>query len=345
MSEMKLKFIFIALTTFPPYLQLEIERIKLFDNKISRKMKVMTTKKIVSIFKKLHLIRFLIVTILVVNYVSSDAVETAAETNVFLCMTNYLRNEKLVDRRFGLKSLKGFNDTNCESYLEEFRFGFYTEIFNKLKNDEDLVENADCLLAQLKKLFLAEASMKRIIYENSKKMSRRKRKKALRVINYSIEKKMETAVMLCTTEEVFGELFDVLYSSANDSDESDDKSGEDYCHRKYMVDKNFINTTVYNVTLNPEHIDTSKLNCDETVQSSIEESEDELKREFLNSLDHTSKRKGKCIGKTIRTHEFFENSLVVVMFGEIGIPSDEKAVERSLFIKKMKDLYEAIMNC
>lgn len=210
------------------------------------------------------------------------------------------------------------------------------------------MENADCLLEQLQKLFLAETSMKKIIYENSSRMSRRKRKKALRAINYAIEKKMETAVMLCTTEEVFGELFDALYSSANETESSehdDDNQGEDYCHRKYVVEKNFINTTVYNVTLNPENINTSDLNCDEIIELSIEEVEDEFKSQFLTSIEWSSRRKGRCIGKTIRDHDFFERSMTVIVLGEIGISDEQKAAERSDFIKEMKDLYEAIMNC
>jgi acyl-homoserine lactone acylase PvdQ len=273
--------------------------------------------------------------------------EKVQETEVYACMSRYLRSEKMLDRRFRFKSNEIANETECETYLEEYRDGFYSEIVKELKNDEDFAENSDCLVVQLKKFHLAETSMKKVIYENSKKMSRRKRKKALRAIDYSIEKKMETAVMLCTTEEVFGELFEVLFSNANEteSEESDDKPGEDYCHRKYIYDKNFINTTVYNVTLNPKNIDTSDLNCDEIVEHSIEEAEEELKDEFISGLERPSKRKGKCIAKTIRTHQFFEHSIKAIVLGEIGISDDQKNEERLIFVKEMKQLYESIMNC
>lgn len=262
-------------------------------------------------------------------------------------MSNFLRSEKMLDRRFRFKTNEVSNETECETYLEDYRKGFYEEMVKELKMDDDLAENSDCLVENLKKLYLAETSMKKIIYENSRKMSRRKRKKALRAINYSIEKKMENAVMLCTTEEVFGELFDILYLNANEtgSDESDDKQGEDYCHRKYIVDKNFINTSVYNVTLNPENIDTTELDCAEIVQNSIDEAEDELKDEFVNGMEKTSKRKGKCISKPIRTHQFFERSVRIIILGEIGLVVDQKIEERSIFIKEMKNLYAAIMNC
>jgi hypothetical protein len=280
----------------------------------------------------------------------AEKAKSVVETEVYSCMASFLSSEKMLDHRFRFKSDAVLNETECASHLDDYRNGFYHEISNELRNDEDLVENADCLLSQLKKLFLAETSMKKIIYENSRKMSRRKRKKALRAINYAIEKKMETAVMLCTTEEVFGELFDVLYSSGNETESSEnendeDKQGEDYCHRKYIVEKNFINTTVYDVTLNPENINTSDLNCDEIIELSIEEAENELKSDFLSSLDRSSRRKGRCIGKTIRTHNFFEHSMRVIMLGEIGIPDHQRAEERSNFIREMKDLYEAIMNC
>lgn len=270
--------------------------------------------------------------------------EKLQETEIYACMSKYLKSE---DRRFKLKSNEVASETECESYLAEYRNGFYTEINKDLKSDEDLEENAECLIVQLKKLFLAETSMKKLIYENSKKMSRKKRKKALRAIDYSIEKKMETAVMLCTTEEVFGELFEVLYSNANEteSNESEDKQEEDYCHRKYIVDRNFINTTVYNVTLNPGNIDTSDLKCEQIVEQSINETEDELKDEFVNGLERPSKQKRKCITKTIRTHQYFEHSVKVIIFGEIGLSEDNKLKERLNFVKQMKSLYESIINC
>lgn len=288
--------------------------------------------------------RRLYLTIFFIGLVNTESLQ---ESNVYACMSTYLRSEKMLDRRFRFRTNEITNETECETLLEDYRKGFYEEMSKELKADEDLAENAECIVENLKKLYLAETSMKNIIYENSKKMSRRKRKKALRAINYSIEKKMENAMMFCSSEEVFGELFDVLYMNANEtgSEESSDKEGEDYCHRKYIVENNFINSTVYNVTLNPENIDITDLNCEEIVQQSIGEAEDEIKDEFVNGLERPTKRKEKCISKTIRTHQFFERSVRIIMLGEISLADDQKLAERSIFIKEMKDLYADIIKC
>lgn len=256
----------------------------------------------------------------------------------------------------GFKGSKGFKglknnevanpETTCETEINNYRDVFYTELQTEIKNDEDLAPTADCLVDELKKYHFAEVSMKKYVYQNMNRLSRRKRKKALKAIDYALEKKMETALKLCLSDEMFGDLFDELYASANETDslESSDFE-EDYCVRKYMVDNDFINTTLYNVNLNPENIETANLKCDDFVKSAMEEIEDALKEEFESELDRPSRRATKCMKKTIRSFDFFVVSFRVVAFGEVGLTDEAKAAERSKFIELMKNLYEQITKC
>jgi len=240
-------------------------------------------------------------------------------------------------------------DTICDTALEGFRESFYNTMTEELKDDKDMEESAECMIAKLKELNIADISMKRFVIEKTKKMSKRKRKKALRGIDHVIEKKMEIAVAHCTNDEVFGKLFDYLYEAANettDSSEEDENSPvEDYCTRKYIIDNNFINTTVFKVNINPNNTDISKVNCDQVVLDAIEESEGEFKQEYANALEKPSKKKTKCIGKTVRLNQFFENTVVVILYGEIGIPEDIKAAEKTNFVGKMKRMSEDISKC
>jgi hypothetical protein len=278
--------------------------------------------------------------------------ESITDTSIFSCMENYLQENKMLDKGFRYKIKKDTNEvamlTTCSADLDEYREMFYTELANELKADDDLAENSDCLIEQVKQQHLAEVAMKRHVYENTRKMSKRKRKKSLRAIDYALEKKMEVAVKLCTTDEVFGELFDALYASSNSTDSSEEKEEsrqEDYCTRKYMVDNNFINTTVYSVTLNPENIDVSSLKCDDIMEATIKEAEDELKEEFEEEFERPSKRTMKCVVKAMRSNHFFENNVRVSILGEIKISDDAKIQERAKFIELMKDLYENILKC
>jgi len=273
-----------------------------------------------------------------------------AEIESYKCFENYLHFNKMMERGIRRQfpgKFKAINATDgCDVHLKNFRDKYYEEAARAIKADEDLSENVDCLIEQMRKFHVAEVSMKLLVYKHSKKLSKRKQKKALRAIDFAIEKKMETAVKLCTTQEEFGKLFDELYSSANQTDDGEEDSPqEDYCMRKYMVDKNFINSTVYKVNLNPLNIDVSGIDCDEIIENSIQESVDELKHEFDDVVKRPSKRTTKCITKTIRSFNFFEANVKVVVLGEVGITDENKIKEKAIYIESMKALYENILKC
>lgn len=274
------------------------------------------------------------------------------EPTNFSCLMNYLRTEKLLDRRYRYKATNATTDkVACNAQLEEVRNAFYTKLADGMKQDDDLSPHVDCIIERLKEFKVAEISMKQIVFENTRNLSNRKRKKAMRAFDNTIEKKMETAVKICLSDETFGDLFDTLYaasSNTTDSDSDSDEKGpeeEDYCTRKHLIDKNFINATVYNVTLNPNNIDVSNLDCDEIVKTLTNKAIEEFKEEFNEEVRQPSRRATKCISRNIRMTHFFEHNVKVVIFGEIGISDEHKAEERQKFIDNMKQLYDSILKC
>jgi hypothetical protein len=280
-------------------------------------------------------------------------------------MEDYLKANKMLDRGFRCKNRKAVEgeapavgSNQCETSLNEYRDLFYTELTTELKAEEELASTAECIVEQAKKLHLAEVAMKRHVYENTRKMSRRKRKKSMRAIDYAIEKKMEVAVKLCTTDETFGELFDALYASDNSSDSKENKvdsseseeggtseKEEDYCTRKYMIDNGFINTTLYDVNLNPENIDVTGLKCEEIVEAAKLQALTEIKEEFVDEHRRPSKRTTRCIMKALTLGKHYENSIKVAILGEIKISDELKAEERKNFIENMKEMYDNILKC
>lgn len=262
---------------------------------------------------------------------------------VYTCFGNYLRNQKLLDKE--MSNVNSLTEAECDAQLDTFRTVFYSTAEEELKNDKDLRNDAECIVEHMKKLHVAEISMKKIVYEHTKKMSKRKRNKAIKSIDYAIENKMTTAVKLCTVDTTFGAAFRILYLSgqSNDSEEAIDQKNEDYCLRKYMTENNFIDTTVYKVNLNPDNIDVNGIDCDRIVKDSIESGEESFKREFEDEDGHLSKQVSRCLTKTIREHKLVEASSKVMLLGEIGV-SDEEA-EKKIFVQKMSALYDAMISC
>jgi hypothetical protein len=145
----------------------------------------------------------------------------------------------------------------CETSLNEYRDLYFAELTRGFKAEKELASTAECIVEQAKNLHIAEVAMKRLVYEKTRKMSRREKKKSMRAFDHAGEMKLKLAVKLCTTDE-FGEFFDVLYASGNSSDSKENKVNstesenkvvsddeENYCVRKYMIDNGFINTTLY----------------------------------------------------------------------------------------------------
>lgn len=272
-------------------------------------------------------------------------------------MEDYLKEHKMLDKGYRYKPKKDKKSENevalpgseCEPRLIAYRDIFYTELAAELSAEEELAAHAECMIEQLKSLHLAEVAMKQYVYENTRKMSKRKRKKSLKAIEYALEKKMEVAVKLCATDEVFGELFDALFVSDNSTNSSEEETSEslkeDYCTRKYMVDNGFINTTVYSVTLNPKNVDTAELDCDEIVEASKLHAMEEIQEEFEEEFERPSKRTLKCISKAMKSNHFFENSVRVAILAESKIPDEFKAAEREKFVETMKQMYDDILKC
>lgn len=245
----------------------------------------------------------------------------------------------------GFKSFKPLNvstnATDCEAGIDSYRTTFYDTLATKLRDDEEVAPIVDCLLTHLKKFNFAEISMKQYVYEHTVRLSRRKRKRMFKAIEFALDKKLETASALCLSDQEFGDFFDEIYTSANETDSDEENAEEDYCLRKYLVDKNFTEIT----NINPTNIDTANIDCDEIVKAAMDETEETLSEEFVIKLDRPSRRTTKCINKAIRSYNYFGYSVRVAYFGEIGLSDEVKAEERTKFIEQMKVMYESIINC
>lgn len=292
----------------------------------------------VSIYSRLLLVVFITITGCCFAEVDFE------EKNLFSCFGNYLKSQKHLDREFFVPEIS--NATDCDARLVYFREVFYAAALDELKTDDDMKEDAECIVDQMKKLSVADVSMKKIIYEKTRKLSKRKRSKAIKAIDYAIEKKMATAVKLCTVESTFSAAFTMLYLTAQSTkNDTEEEKIEDYCIRKYMTEGNFIDSNVYKLNLNPDNIDVTAADCDKTVKDAAELVANDFKEEFEDEGTHLSKRTEKCLFKTIKENKLFEASTKVVLLGEIGISDEAVEAEKKIYIQKMSELYDGIILC
>lgn len=144
-----------------------------------------------------------------------------------------------------------------------------------------------------------------------------------------------------TTCNKFGEMFDDFDCNNNSSDDSE--LLEQYCIRKFVIDKDLIDLSIYNVTLNPKNLNVTGVECDSMIEKGFELG----LTSALNSKNHelTSEQK-ECIGDKLRNKKFYNQMLRTMVIKELQLTDEQAAIERPKFIQFMVDLTQEIpANC
>lgn len=132
-----------------------------------------------------------------------------------------------------------------------------------------------------------------------------------------------------------------MYAYANTTkNDTKEELEKNYCTRKYIVDNNFINTTVYNVNLNPMNIDVLGVDCDEIMKEIYEK----LLNAYIRDPTDQSSR-AKCIQNVSRAMLSLQAYARVIVLGEIGISDEEKAKEKQAFIEATTPMFEKLVEC
>lgn len=250
-------------------------------------------------------------------------------------------------KRFSNNSEYEF-DSFCETSLESFRKSFYDNMIEEFNDNEEIKENSQCLIEVLQSVNITDLAIKRYLIEKIQEIPTLMKVKAVRKLDHDIEKYIGIAEVICTAYQKFGEYFDFFYNDANYTYQPDDDNAslaKDICLRQYIVDNEFINTTIFNVTVNPYNIDVSELSCEEVIEKEAMACETGLKQEYSTALVRSLDDEVNCIGKAIRFHHFFENSIIVSILGEIQLSDTLKAEQKEIFIDRMSLMNDDIMKC
>lgn len=270
---------------------------------------------------------------------------------VYDCAVNYLKDS--LDKHFKYTP-NVTDDSDCDVMI----ILIYDKIHEYLKalfeEDKDFADHTECIVEKLKTFNVADVYMQKFVYNQDKTMSKLRRQRAVSDAIAIIELKLELAEELCVPEKLFGDLFDELYGDDTDSEidsnstELEDDIGdlqEDYCQRKIMVAKKFIDLKVYNVTVNPSNINTTGLNCEKHWFETGEEYGSGLKDEIVIGLHELSKKGTRCVSEKIRHGNYTEQLLQVWMLSEVKLTEPQKTAEKGKFVDYMKNLYADIMLC
>jgi hypothetical protein len=276
--------------------------------------------------------------------------ETQAER--YECVANYVKNKNLLDKYFIYTSQ--FGELECERVISDLRklilddtLNSFTGPASKEESEESsdkrklYQDNSACIRTQLDEVGYSDLMMRLYVYENSKTISKNQKKRLSSATEAEATLKTAVGFSLCTSETVFGELFDNLMKNEDDDDSLEGKQS-DYCLRKYVVDKGLINTEKFSVILNPHNIELN-FNCDNQTDSVFEELQNIIIQLF--EIPGQNKKHYRCMNRTVKSEKGAEYTAKMSIYTAIQLTDEQKKELRSEFVQTFKNLHKQTMKC
>lgn len=159
------------------------------------------------------------------------------------------------------------------------------------------------------------------------------------------EKISGNAILTCLSEKEFGELFNsIISNSTQEEDKSDEDVVGDYCARVYGIENKLINSTEYEVNVNPTDIITTYVQCDVVNEKHFEEAETELRDHLLNDVG-VEESKVECYMQKYHDNHYFDKTLTIALLGELKLSDEQKRREKKKFIDTMVNITRVIAEC
>lgn len=122
---------------------------------------------------------------------------------------------------------------------------------------------------------------------------------------------------------------------------------QEYCYSKYLIAEGFINTSVYEINVNPFGIDGSKVNCTGPIEAMRESKYKIVRDEISEKLqkEGISLNKTGCILNHYHSLNYADEIMKIANLARIYITDDQKREERSRFIAMMKSIDQEKTKC
>lgn len=304
------------------------------------------------------------------------------DKNLFNCLVHDLSERSLLDKTLTFRP-EFSEDLDIEKFCyteREFYRGMMPKIFKKhLSNDPEFADHVDCIWGKLEPLKVDDLYFQKKVYKDDTSMPELRRRKAYSDAVSAIDSKLDHAKRLCLPEVMFKNDFDNQFGTSEyiPMPGEETTSGpevetteeevevteetvtetpveeyvdfntleEDYCQIKFLVDLKFINTDIYNITLNPENIDVSKSDCKTIWITRAYSYNDGMKNTIAGALHEPTPKEKNCIEKVVLKTNYAALTLKVWALSANRTPTKLSDIERANFVSVMSSMYQEAMKC
>jgi hypothetical protein len=199
---------------------------------------------------------------------------------------------------------------NCTEIVEETRQNFYDQ---EAKSTYEI-----CLINELKSRNAQDEAMKSVVFLSSDVLTKEEIARKIEDLLENMKILSYESMNVCDSgAELVKTMVDSVFNKKSDSSEKSESDLKfDYCRRKYVLDKNLIDTNQHNITLNPKNLDVSEVNCEEVI-----------KIEISKSMAGKHKFFG-CMTKKIESPNNVDTEFKIFVLLELGMTEEQEKVER-----------------
>lgn len=288
---------------------------------------------------------FLSVQVYIVKSQESQNETIVSMQNSFNCYAQYLKQQRVLDDTFESSPFDG-ESFLCDLILATTVNRVYEELYHEFSIDERFGDAATCIVESLKTSKWSDLDIKEQVYEVSDLLTPAEKEHKIKEIKRTQEKISSEAILSCLSEKEFGELFNSIITNSTTQDEEENKNEEDlvedYCARKYGVEKGLLKD--YKINVNPSDLITTYIQCDIVNQKHFDDAEMELRKHLLTDVGVPA-GKVECYMARYHDNKYFEKTLAIALLGELNLNVEQERLEKKQFIDTMVQITRVISEC
>jgi len=284
-----------------------------------------------------------------------DSAAVSISNGTTSCIIKHLKTLNKLDQSYPDNDVS-LDSVDCEIFVKDRIDGIEKELRKKFRN----TGYEDCVLTEIKKHGWHEYVALIFVYESSSHLSETDKNQKISESNERQTNILRQDVRWCKDGMTYGKTFDELWEAANETNDESEKNGlEDYCTRKYVVDEGFLDSNIFNVTLNPNNVSIEGFDCNELLKKKTKEMKFDYTKGFREGLTPYLRMSGKE-GVNLREltdkitecaiTEFDEINLAgrilsIIVLGQLSPTHEQIQSEREKFIAAQRQLADAAILC
>ncbi|CAO1348184.1 unnamed protein product [Diamesa hyperborea] len=250
--------------------------------------------------------------------------------NDLKCVLGYLKEGGSIDEHSFPAAPYSGSKSNCNEFINDQIQAILRDVKESL--DEGL--ESTCILKDLENQFYADYLLKTLVYQNYPGLVRTERIDLIAENEKVHENMLENVSKRCGAEDLFNTQFQNNFKALSPKTM--------YCLRRFIVEKDLINTRRIKVNLNPQLINLAGFKCKGLLQAQFELVENEFKNLFPDDL---SDDKVQCMMETFREQKYGNIIVTIKLLKGFKITDYQVKEYRKKFEDMMDDFSALVENC